>query len=106
MDHNVLSLADTSSYSLYKIIDWTKLFSLDYRKSGKVTPVKNQKSCGSCWAFAATAQIESIRLLQGGPTLDLSEEHGVECTPPWGCGGGYCTPVLWNWGRLRKAIPL
>ncbi len=46
--------------------------SLNWTALGKVTPVKGQGACGSCWAFSATGALESTYLINGGDTLSLS----------------------------------
>ncbi len=68
----------------------------DWRDRRKVTPAKNQGLCGSCWAFAAAAAIESKLLIQFNKTypayaVDLSEQQLIDCANPRpysGCSGG------------------
>merc|ERR1711899_53669 len=48
--------------------------SWDWRDHGIVSPIKNQKQCGSCAAFAAVATIESCFAQKTGVITDLSEE--------------------------------
>jgi len=64
----------------------------DWREKipGSVTPVRDQGRCGSCWAFAAIACVESRIIIQGGERLDLSEQYAVSCDARnHGCCGGY-----------------
>jgi C1A family cysteine protease len=61
----------------------------DWRATGKVTPVKNQGGCGSCYAFASIGNFESKILVDGGSAFNYSENNVKECE--WhdpSCGGG------------------
>jgi len=68
--------------------------SFDWRASGAVTMVKDQASCGSCWAESAVSNIESVWYLankasMGGPVA-LSVEQVIECdVHDYACYGGY-----------------
>ena len=69
--------------------------SLDWRNNegNFVTPVRNQGGCGSCWAFAATAALESSVLRAEntpGVDLNLSEQVLVSCGTSGGSDAGSC----------------
>eukprot|EP00605_Chrysophyceae_sp_TOSAG23-4_P000607 GSChrysophyteH1.ASY1.ANO1.684.1 assembled CDS len=65
---------------------------LDWRSSGIVSAVKDQGHCGSCWAFASTAVVESSVAKASGLLFDLSVQQMAMCAPnPDHCGGtGNC----------------
>jgi len=64
---------------------------INWADKGKIWGVKNQGSCGSCWAFAATSVQESMQAIKDNTTpVRLSEQEAVDCvTASHGCGGGW-----------------
>jgi len=65
---------------------------INWVAKGDVSPVKNQGSCGSCWAFSANAQIESWSRINGKGQVNLSEQQLVDCSRSFGnqgCNGGW-----------------
>jgi len=63
-------------------VDWST-------RSDIVNPVKDQGSCGSCWAFGAVGVLEPRWALATGSLNKLSEQQLVDCdTSSSGCSGG------------------
>jgi inhibitor of cysteine peptidase len=57
---------------------------------GGCTPVRDQGSCGSCWAFGTVGPLELNIMIREGLVQDLSEQYLVSCNMElWGCGGGW-----------------
>ncbi|CAN6225943.1 unnamed protein product [Urochloa humidicola] len=73
--------------------------SVDWRGKGAVTPVKDQKDCSTCWAFAAVATIEGLHKIKTGKLVSLSEQEIVDCASPPGsnCNSGGNPGVAMEW---------
>ena len=74
----------------------------DWRTTSKVTPVKDQNPCGTCWVFGTLAAVESKVLIGENTAFNFSEQNVACCTDPswvylanppdYRCDGGG-----WSW---------
>ncbi|XP_001363345.2 dipeptidyl peptidase 1 [Monodelphis domestica] len=83
LTHGILQKALTLPSSW----DWRNVNGVNY-----VSPVRNQASCGSCYAFASMAMLEArIRILtNNSKTPVLSTQQIVSCSEySQGCDGGF-----------------
>ena len=71
-------------------------------------PVRDQRGCGSCWAFSTVGALECAIGVKDGVMADLSEQWLVSCNsesePPvilgkgeWGCNGGWFAHDYHQW---------
>jgi len=67
---------------------------VDWSTKGKVTPVKDQGQCGSCWSFSATGALEGAYAIKYNSLASFSEQNFVDCDnrsnggKDMGCNGG------------------
>lgn len=85
------SIRTSEKFADVEVSDSPIVGDVDWKALGKVSPVKNQGSCGGCWAFAANGAIESAYLIKGR-TVYLSEQQLIDCSTSYGnngCNGGW-----------------
>lgn len=66
----------------------SSLRAFDWRRSGKVTGVRDQMACGSCWSFAVIGALESSYMIRNNSTTDESEQYILANSGAGSCAGG------------------
>lgn len=71
------------------IFNQNKKITYNWNDTGLLSPVKDQGSCGSCWAFSTTSALETFMRINGITVDRLSEQELIDCSDEnYGCDGG------------------
>lgn len=90
-------VADQPQLSLPTAFNWCD--------EGGCTPVRDQGSCGSCWAFGTVGPFESNILIHDALEKDFAEQYLVSCnTDGWGCDGGWWAHD-YHWNKVPSGEP-
>ena len=69
--------------------------SLNWVTSGAITTqIKNQASCGDCYAFSTAAAVQGAWFIKHGVQIGFGEQQLLDCSGSYcnaGCGGGLMT---------------
>lgn len=78
------AISQTVSATLPSSFDWRTV------AGAGLTPIRNQGSCGSCWAFSTVGALESALMVKMSSSSDFSEQFLVSCNNNnWSCNGGW-----------------
>jgi len=83
-------------------LDWR-----DYEGGDWITPIRDQESCGSCWAFGSVATIEAHMAYYenlSNPQIDLAEQQLLSCAFNLGCSGGGFTNVAFSYAEKTGLV--
>jgi C1A family cysteine protease len=70
-----IKVRDPKAYRQQKKLTTPTPAAVDWKMQGKVTPVKNQGQCGSCWAFSTAEAVESAWAMEGNPMWEFSVQQ-------------------------------
>ncbi|MGF9760551.1 C1 family peptidase [Microvirga sp. 0TCS3.31] len=68
--------------------------SFDWRAKNVISPVKDQRTCGSCYIFASTGALEASWMIQNTKRINASEQQVLDCANAGDCQGGFHTRVF------------